>query len=148
MSYLICIKNFENIPGSLYKIAENETDLNNLNIDINNFKIIEISQNDFNSLKLQDKFFVSYDNNNIATYSESKDPCYSSINSLKNDISSTINTINMFLDNNKNHVDYSKFNSYKTQLSNIDINNYPLTKSIPEYFNDLGQTSLNVLQIP
>jgi hypothetical protein len=57
MEYLICIKNSDNISGSLYRIAENESDLNNLNIKIDDYKIIEISQNDFNLIKLGNKFF-------------------------------------------------------------------------------------------
>ena len=40
----IFTKDFENIEGSLYRIAENENDLSNLNISQSDYKIIEDSQ--------------------------------------------------------------------------------------------------------
>ena len=40
MSYFIFLKDLNNIEGTLYKIAENESDLNNLNINKNDFNKI------------------------------------------------------------------------------------------------------------
>ena len=41
MSYFIFLKNLDNVSNSLYKIAENQSDLNNINIDQSQYKIIE-----------------------------------------------------------------------------------------------------------
>ena len=59
-------------------------------------------------------------------------------------------TSEQFLNNNTNHSQYSIWNNYKNQLKSLNVKNiqYPLNKSLEQYFNDLGQTSLNPLQIP
>ncbi len=64
MSFFIFTKNFDNIPGSfLYRIAENQDDLNNLNINQSDYKIIEDSQENFNAVKYGTKSINKYNNN-------------------------------------------------------------------------------------
>lgn len=53
-------KNSENIEGSIYRIAENESDLNNLNIINSDYKIIEDSQDNFNFVKYSLKYPIKY----------------------------------------------------------------------------------------
>ncbi len=36
MSFFIFLKNMDNIEATLYKVAENQSDLNNYNIDFDN----------------------------------------------------------------------------------------------------------------
>ena len=69
---------------------------------------------------------------------------------LKSYIENSIEKINQFLNNNENHVDYSKWNSYKSQLEDLNLDNitYPLNKSLEQHFLDASQTVLNTLQIP
>ena len=67
MAYFIFLKNCDNIQNTIYRIAENESDLNNLNIDLNNYKIIEDSQENFNAVKYSTKDIMKYDNN-VITY--------------------------------------------------------------------------------
>jgi hypothetical protein len=52
MSYFIFTNNTEDITNTIYRIAENQSDLNNLNIDKSIYKIIEDSQENFNAVKL------------------------------------------------------------------------------------------------
>ena len=58
--------------------------------------------------------------------------------------------IQNFLNQNPNHPDKIKWSNYLSQLTNFDLNslNYPFTKSLVEHFNDIGQPSLNILQLP
>ncbi len=56
MSYFVFAKNFDNVSGTIYKIAENQSDLNNLNIILSDYKIIEDSQSNFNDFKLLNKY--------------------------------------------------------------------------------------------
>ena len=51
MVYFIFGKNLDNIEGTIYRIAENQSDLNNLNILQSDYKIIEDSQSNFNLVK-------------------------------------------------------------------------------------------------
>jgi hypothetical protein len=67
MSYFIFLKNLDNIEATLYKIAENEFDLNNLNIHKDDYKIIEDTQINFDLFKYGNKSIVKY-NNNIVSY--------------------------------------------------------------------------------
>jgi hypothetical protein len=148
MSYFIFIKNSDNIEGSIYRIAENENDLNNLNIIKSDYKIIEDSITNFNLVKLRNKRIVKY-NENLITYAEDN---YSFLNKehLKIFLDDYQKPMNAFLNNNPNHPLYNLWNNYLTQIKNLNLDNitYPLNKSLEQYFNDLGQPSLNILQLP
>ena len=40
MAYFIFRKNTDNLQGNIYRIAENQSDLNNLNIEQSDYKVI------------------------------------------------------------------------------------------------------------
>jgi len=148
MAYFVFLKNFDNITGSLYRIAENQSDLNNLNINPSDYKIIEDSQTNFNFVKFGNKLIDKYNNNEIIYTDtniifEKKDNLQFYINELKK-------TIKLFLDNNINHSSFEVWNTYYNQLNslNLDSITYPINKSLEQYFNDLGQPSYNILQLP
>ena len=65
MAYFIFQKNLDNIEGSLYKIAENEVDFDNLNIIDSDYKIIQDSQSNFNEVKYRTKNPISYSGDTI-----------------------------------------------------------------------------------
>jgi hypothetical protein len=145
MSYFIFLKEFNNIEGSFYKIAEN---LSDLNINQFDYKIIEVTQDNFNAVKFGTKIPLKYNNDLII---------FENINSLIKDkvqlqiqIKDKIELIKQFLDNNLNHPLFNQWNNYLNQLNNLNLDSitYPLNKSLEQYFNDLGQTSLNILQLP
>jgi len=148
MSYFIFLKNLDNVEGTIYKIAENQSDVNNLNINQPDYKIIEDSQENFNLVKLGTKFPDKY-NNNIITYVNST-ISFTNKEQLQNYVNNLKKQIKQFIDNNPNHSLFSRWNSYYNQLNNLNLDSitYPLNKSLEQYFNDLGQPSLNTLQIP
>ena len=53
MSYIICQKNKENEECTLLTICENETDKNQLNLDLDQHKIINIDYNKNNKQQKQ-----------------------------------------------------------------------------------------------
>ena len=148
MSYFIFLKDLNNIEGTLYKIAENESDLNNLNINKNNYNIIEDSQSNFDLIKFGNKYSIKYNNNDITFV----DQVNSFINKekLKIYVDNFITQIKYFTDNNPNHPLFNNWNNYYNQLNNLNLDSitYPLNKSLEEYFKDLGQPSFNILQLP
>jgi len=147
MAYFIFDK-LENVDGSLYRIQENLSDLNNTNINQNDYKIIEDTQDNFNSVKYSLKSVLKF-NNNIIIYENT--PIVPIIkNELKFKINEIKNIINPFLKNNKNHPLFDRWNNYYNQLNSLDLDSitYPLNKSLEQYFNDLGQPSFNILQLP
>lgn len=148
MAYFIFQKNLDNIQATLCKIAENESDLNNLNIIQSDYKIIEDSQSNFNSVKFRNKFIDKYNNNNITYVDEII--LFGKKNDLQNYINNIKQSVKQFTDNNPNHPLFNRWNDYYAQLSNLNLDSitYPLNKSLEQYFNDLGQPSLNILQLP
>jgi hypothetical protein len=148
MSYFIFAKNLDNIEGTLYRIAENQFDLDNLNISKPCYKIIEDLQNNFDLVKYGNKVIVKYNNNTITyidqtSLIENKKELQSYIDNFKEQIK-------RFTDSNLNHPLFNRWNDYYNQLSslNLDSITYPLNKSLEQYFKDQGQTSLNPLQVP
>jgi hypothetical protein len=59
MAYFIFKKNSDGVVGSLYRIAENESYLNNLNINPSNYKVIEDSQSNFVYFLSKDSCYMS-----------------------------------------------------------------------------------------
>ena len=148
MAFFIFLKDKDNVKGTLYKIAENQSDLDNLNIIKSSYKIIEDSQINFNSIKFRNKFPSGY-NGNVITYTDEnifltkKEQLITYVDDFKN-------KIKQFTDNNPNHSLFNLWNNYYTQLNNLNFDSitYPLNKSLEEYFADLGQPSFNILQLP
>jgi hypothetical protein len=148
MAYFIFAKDLDNVVGTIYKIAENQSDLDNLNISQPCYKIIEDSQASFNLVKFGNKFPNKY-NNNIISYIDVSSS-FLKKEQLNNYINNFKNSIKQFTDNNPNHPLLNTWNNYYSQLNNLNLDSitYPLNKSLEQYFNDLGQPSFNILQLP
>jgi len=148
MAYFIFGKDLDGVLGTISRIAENQNDLNNLNIRKEDYKIIEDSQDNFNQVKFGTKYPEKY-NNNIITYVDFMRN-FNDKDSVKFYIKNFTNQINDFLELNKQHPDFNKWNNYLNQLNSLNINDitYPLNKSLEQYFQDIGQPSLNPLQLP
>lgn len=148
MSYFIFKNNLNNIDGSFYRIAENQYDLDNLNIIKSDYKIIEDSQENFDLVKYRLKYSNKYNNDNIIFV----DQTWSFLNKeeLQRYIDNFKTQIKEFTNNNLNHLLYNRWNNYYNQLSNLDLNSiiYPLNKSLEQHFKDQNQISLSPLQIP
>lgn len=159
MAYFIFSKNSDNIVGTLYRIAENQSDFNNLNINPSNYKIIEDSQINFDAVKYGTKNIIAYNSDTIiyedkltVFADDVKDGVVvkSGKDCLKNYIYNCKTCIKQFTDNNINHPLYSLWNNYYNQLNNLNVDSIqnPLNMSLEQYFKDQNQTSLNPLQLP
>jgi hypothetical protein len=148
MSYFIFLKNLDNIEGTIYKIAEENEILNNLNIIQSDYKIIEDSIDNFNLVKFGKKFPIKYNDNKINYIDQTV--IYNNKEDLKNHITIFSKHIKQFTDNNPNHSLFNLWDNYYIQLNNLNLDSivYPLNKSLEQYFNDLEQPSYNILQLP
>jgi len=148
MSYFIFIKDLDNIDNTIYRIADTQTDLENLNLNQSYYKIIVDSQDNFNAVKLIKKQALKYNQDTI-TFIDVEVNFQDKID-LNKYILMLKQSIKDFLDNNPNHPIYEQWNNYYNQLNNLNLDSitYPLNKSLQQYFNDLGQPSLNPLQLP
>lgn len=148
MSFFVFIKNFDGVKGSIYKIAENQNDLDNLNIIKSDYKIIENSEFNFNLFKLENKYPLKYDND-VITFID-VDHFYKDKTTLNASLENKKNLITNFTNTNPSHNLFQQWNNYLIQLNslNLDNINYPLNTSIEQYFSNLGQPYFNILQLP
>jgi len=148
MAYFIFLKNLDNVYGTISRIAENESDLNNLNIVKTDYKIIENSQANFDLVKYGTKYPSKYNNDNIIF--EDAISIFNTKKELQDSINFFKQQIKQFLDNNPNHSLFTRWNDYYNQLNNLNLNNitYPLNISLEQYLKDQGQNSLSPLQLP
>ena len=149
MSYFIFLKNSPNINGTLYRIAANDTDLNNLNIDKSSYNIITDTNVNFQSVQLRTIDPVSYDNNNVINY-QPLQITFSQKNILDDYIKNYYNLIDNFIQSNPSSPVLSIWQTYQTQLitTNTSIITYPLNMSLEQYYQSKNLTFLNPLQIP
>jgi hypothetical protein len=147
MAYFLFLNN-ENSEGTFFKCVETESDLNNLNIVKSHFKIIEDSKQKFDDVVLKNIVPLSFSGNTI-NY-ENINFVFKKREELNEYINSNISIINTFLKNNKNHVDFNKWDEFKKQLMFTPINSFsfPLEKSLEKYYLETGKTVLSTLQIP
>lgn len=148
MPYFILLKVSDGSGGALYRIAENESDLNNLNLSKSDYIILEDSQVNFDNFKYKNKVILNFDNNTV-NYTNFN-VTFENKNKLINYIQTIRLSIKEFLENNKNHPLYNRWKQYDDQLKNLNLDNivFPLEKSLEQYFKDLGQPSYNIIQIP
>ena len=143
MAYFI----FSKHNNQLYKIAENENDLNNILINKDIYNIIEESQSNFDEVKYGTKIISSV-NNNVINYTDIDVSYYK--NALISHKNNLLYSLELFLKNNPNHPYYQKYFDYKSQVENLNVDTFtfPMKVSLEQYFNDNGQPSFNPLQIP
>ena len=148
MAFFIFAKDSDNIEGTLYRVAENQFDLDNVNIDKSIYKIIEDSQSNFDNVKYGTKDAIKYDQNTITYVDETT--LFINKQELQKYINNFKKQIKQFIDNNPNHSLFNRWNDYYNQLNNLNLDSieYPLNKSLEQYFKDQNLSSLHPLQLP
>jgi hypothetical protein len=117
MAYFIFTKNLDNIDGTIYRVAENQSDFNNLNITPSVYEVIEDSQSNFILVKFGNKLAVKY-NNNIITYID-QIVSFNDKNELQGYVNNFKQLIEQFTKNNPNHPLFNRWNDYYNQLDNF-----------------------------
>ena len=151
MAYFIFAPNQPDTTGVLYRIASNDFDLNNLNIDKSLYNIITDTDANFQDVQLGKKNIISYTSNNIINYEQvTSGSGYKTSDQLKSYIQIYSNLINDFINNNPSNPLLSTWVSYKTQLLNTDVKaiTYPMTTNLEQYYKDNNLPVLSPLQLP
>lgn len=134
---------------ALHKIAESSDELQNFNIVIDHYDLIEENNlQNFLDVKLNKKIVVKHENNSIIYQNITFE--FKNKEKLDKHVVSVKNTIKLFLDNNLNNPLFLKWNNYYNQLGSLDTSsiNYPLNTSLEEYFYNSNLPALNPLQLP
>jgi hypothetical protein len=152
MAYFIFQVNQPNVSGSLYKIAANDNDLSNQNIDKNNYNIITDTDANFTSVQLGTQNVISYSSTNVITYEQtpSGNVFFNNSSALNSYIKNYSNQINNFIQINPSNPWLSTWVSYNTQLLNTNVTamTYPMTISLEQYYKNNNLPVLNPLQLP
>jgi hypothetical protein len=151
MAYLV----FQKSNRGLYKIYSDDIELNNANDLPENLYIkLIISSSDFNDVQLGIKS-VEIDNQNNVIYTDLENFAIQSIEQLINMLNNRYRTVDDFLNNNKNHPDFVKWQNYSNTLNKYIKDktlfngiNYPLNQTFEQFLKSKGETILNILQLP
>ena len=154
MAYFIFVKNTDGQQGTLVKIAANDIDLNNLNINISDYTILQDTDTNFNYVRLCLKTIQSYSGSTINylnvdnLFIKKTEDTYSK--QLEIYIKQISNQITCFLNVNVNHPDFQKWLNYKNYINSLDLTTitYPLSISLEQYVESMGYSALNTLQLP
>jgi len=144
MSYLIV-----NDQNCVYKIAENDTDKNNLNCTFPPYTTIDISDTDF--LKVKQNLVDISISNGSATFTDRIDLDLSiTEEDLKTYHESIIKYLRQFLKNNTSNNFYTPCQNYCNYLETLDYSSitFPLNKTWEQYCEDNSITYFHPLQIP
>ena len=144
MAYLIV-----NDQNGLYKIAENDTDKNNLNCTFPPYTTIDISDADF--LKVKQNIVDINISNGSATFTDRTDPDLSTTEEeVKAYHENIIKYFKQFLTHNISNPFYTPCQNYCNYLETLDYSNitFPLNKTWEQYCEDNSITYFHPLQIP
>jgi len=147
MAYITFLNNM------VYRIASNEVEKNELNINENDYVIKEINDVDFLKIK-KDNPLVSLENNNVSIVdgpSEFEQDQEKSKTMLQEHHENLIRSFEAFLTpSNSSKSLYASINDYNNYLKNFDYDSltYPLNKTWEQYCNDNSINYINPLQIP
>jgi len=149
MAYFIFQKNSPNIEGTIHRVAENDLDLNNININKNDYKIIKDDNVNFDDIKSNKICIVKYDNDDKITFIDGE-IIFNELRNLQNYVNNLKNKLKCFLNSNSNHLSFTKCNIYYNQLNDLNYDSFifPLTSSLEQYFKDNNKPYFSILLLP
>ena len=148
MAKFIFKKDSDNVvEGVLSFIANDQSHIdNNKNWDESEFDIIDVSDDDFNNIKLGTKGIVSKNGTNVTYFDVTYN--YDSEEKLNTEISKVTERIDNWLSGNSNKPFASTVTNYKNYINSIDVSSItPLNTSLEKYVSDQGQTVVNLYEL-
>jgi len=147
MAYAILLK--DESVNDLYRIAEDDAEKNSLNINVDDYRIIEISSADFSGVQLGTKKVDSTTTDSI-TFTDITPTGWPDADLLKSRLRDNMKSIEQFLKNNSSNAMYSFWNTYKSTLENFDYSGvtFPMTQTWEQYCADNSIAFKNMLQLP
>lgn len=146
MAYLIF-----NSENDLVKIAANDTEKNSLNINLSDYVTKDVSDADFNKVKL-DTGFLEFDGTNVTIADRTIPADYNSKEAVDETIANLKKILNEFLSvkSNSENSRYTECKSYYDYLNGLDTSSmtFPLGKTWEQYCSDNSIPFINPLQIP
>mgnify|MGYP003125546242 CR=1 FL=1 len=144
MPKLIFSKNNDVTKGNLFRIAKDQSHLDN-NADWNqeDYSIVEISQSDFDAVRLISKSVI-YDGTNVTYEDMPQDQWDQDHASNKEHV---VNILNKWLEENSSKPFASNVTSYRDYLVSLDASTIPVREGFEQWINDQGQEVINPLEL-
>lgn len=137
--------------NQIYKIAENDTDLNSLDLPQNQYTIINASQNDFDEVKLNNKYVLNYNGSSVQVENLTLTFTREQLNEY---IKNFITNINNYLVGHPQNIKKQQWLDYRNFLQTLNVYNIivppqkELIGSLELYLKNNGNTYYNLLQLP
>ena len=158
MAYIIFANDASGIPGTVSGMAADDTALSKVIPSSSAYKVIAVTDSEFDDVKYRVKRADSYNGDTIvwqdiapteADPASGNAPGYMQ-EDIQSQIDTSVDAIDRWLADYPENSEASTWTAYKAQLQSTDISGwtYPRQTSIEKYYADNGQTSLNVLQLP
>ena len=144
MPKLILVKNSDTTQGRLFKVAKSQSHIDD-NADWNqsDYDIVEVSQADFDSVRLYKKTVI-YNGTNV-TY---EDIAYDIADQNHTDIKNhNIDLLEKWLADNSSKPFASNVTSYKNYLSSLDVSSIPVRDCFEEWVDSQGQEVVSPLEL-
>ena len=144
MAKLILTKDSSVVYGKLFKIAKDQNHIdNNADWSQDDYDIVEVSQSDFDAVRLSLKS-VNYDGTNVTYEDITYDGYDIEHNEDKNHI---LVGINSWLENNSSKPFASSVTNYRDYLNSLDVSSIPASEPLEKWINDQGQEVINLLEL-
>jgi len=143
MAYLITINN------NIYRIAANDTEKNEMNVEYPPYVAHQISDADYLKLKANTAFAeISNGNVVVNNITDSEEPSQKNLQDYHQGLIQNFH--NFLIPRNENKSIYSTVETYKNYLSNLDYSTltFPINSSWEKYCEDNSITYVNPLQLP
>lgn len=137
--------------NAIYKIAENDVDLNSLTLPQNHYTIVNASQSDFDDVKLNIKYVLPYNGSSVQTENVGY---YYTKEQLSDYIQNFITTINSYLVGHPQNIKRQQWLDYRNFLQTLNVSNIivspetHLIGSLELYLKNNNKTYYNLLQLP
>ena len=144
MPKLIFVKNNDITKGNLFKIAKDQSHIDN-NADWNqeDYNIVDISQSDFDGVRLETKHVI-FDGTNV-TYEDNPQDEYDQDHASNKEHIVTI--LNNWLEVNSSKPFASNVTSYRDYLVSLDASTVPVREGLEKWINDQGQEVIHPLEL-
>ena len=152
MAIFIFSKNSNDVEGSLYRIASDQSVYDaNKNWSDDLYDLVTVEDINYNDVKLGRKSVISK-NGNTVSYQE-VNTLFDTPVSLSNYINATINIIDEWLSVNSSKPLASSVTTYKNFIQSIDVDSLsiteetPLNSSLESYVEDQGIKAIHPLEL-
>ena len=145
MPKIIFNKNSEVTEGRLFRIAKDQAHIDdNAGWPHDLYEIVDVSQTDFNQVKLGAKSITNFDGTNITyvinTYQISSEEHIAYKNMV-------LDQLNDWLESNSSKPFATNVTNYKNYLNSLDISTIPSTTNLEQHINSQGEEVINILEL-